>query len=79
MSKRAERLGRFLEDDLGWYVFEVSYRCKKCGHRSSFSDNYCAHCGGKMVADREEPKEIVDQLEEAIAYALGEVITCKHS
>ena len=69
---RAKRMKRYLED-LGWEVeTPAEYEpCKKCGSVTFRPEKFCSNCGTR----RAHVKEYItgaQQLEEAIAYALGE-------
>jgi len=64
MTKRAERLGEFLEKD-GWGVFGEYERCPKCN--DTRSGKYCSVCGTKLLT--EEKEQVLDLLERALVYA----------
>lgn len=71
-KSRAKRLGEFLEG-LGWFVFddEQTATCSNCGH-TSFGGKYCSECGHALKRTKKSNKEVLEQLEDAIKYALGE-------
>jgi predicted amidophosphoribosyltransferase len=70
MTKRAERLGKFLENE-GWSVYENMKVCVKCKSQTSTFNSYCGRCGGKLVADASHRKTVNDQMEKAIKYVIG--------
>ena len=73
MTKRAEKLGKYLEEKLGWTVYDTTYECKDCGYELfAVVRNYCPECGGSNIKRNSSKKEVNEQLEEAIKYALGE-------
>jgi hypothetical protein len=40
-----------VELDSGGYPFKVGVSCSACGFETLSEDNYCPHCGAKMVVD----------------------------
>jgi rRNA maturation endonuclease Nob1 len=71
MKARAERLAEYLEDGLGWSVYEVVKQCKN-GHTTySETAKFCNECGGKLKNIGKRDKEVIEDLESAIVYALG--------
>ena len=72
-TKRAKRMEKYLSERLGWETKSGAKVCSKgCGFEHFSSLNFCANCGGQMVRDKHRDAETFSQLEEAIAYALGE-------
>lgn len=65
MSKRAERLARYLEDELGWTVYDPSTECKGCG-RIVFGHKYCPDCGTKQGRATKGRKEQLAEIEAAL-------------
>ena len=52
----AEKAGKWVdivEMDSGGYPFKVGVCCSACGFETLSEDNYCPHCGAKMVVDDE--------------------------
>ena len=72
VSIRARRLAKYLEDHLGWIVYEVHKACPN-GHTTWRDDSFCGVCGKRLVNDKEAHKAIARDIEGAIAYALGEI------
>lgn len=73
MTKRAERMKRFLSAH-GWETGNRYERgpCKKCGlYVLNHEDKFCSSCGTKLPIAKISSNSS-DELEEAIAYALGE-------
>ena len=72
MTSRAKRMRKFLTE-LGWTIdADASYqRCSACNAMDYSSTKFCGHCGAKRK--KQKPDESgLRQLEDAIAYALGE-------
>lgn len=71
-ESRAKRLGRYLEQECGWNVFEVYKTCSNCYERFyGEEDAYCSKCGKELDNDSTElNKQVIDQLESAIRYAI---------
>ena len=71
MTKRAERLAKYLEDELGWGVYGQESRYCKNGHVSiNRCEKYCTDCGGKLPAFNKKTDPAIAELEQAIKYAL---------
>jgi hypothetical protein len=71
MSKRAKRLEKYLSA-LGWETSEGgAYTCT-CGARHYEKNNFCQVCGEKSSKWECEKTNTIEQLESAIAYAVGE-------
>ena len=71
MTKRAKRLAKYLETDLGWSVFSDKTICPTCGN-ACYGKKYCSECGTKQVKPIKDRKETLDQIEQALIYALDE-------
>lgn len=69
MTKRAERLGAYLEA-FGWNVYGHSTRCPNC-HAPNFDCSFCGKCGVELPL-KDMKKEALAELEGAIQYALKE-------
>lgn len=65
---RAKRMAKILENRFGWSVYGGTHECPKCG-AVYYSGSYCQKDGAKLKRRKDDS---LDQLEEAIAYALGE-------
>lgn len=74
MTKRAKRLAVFLEK-LDWNVFEAEFRC--CPKRSCIgvtlnaNVKFCEFCGSKFPSPKFNTNEVLEELENAIQYALS--------
>lgn len=71
MTKRAKRLAKYLENDLGWEVFSKRTDCPKCGN-TVCGDPFCPQCGTKQGKPTHGRNETIDEIEKAIAYAIGD-------
>lgn len=71
MSKRAKRLGDYLSVVLGWEVWVNDKNCNDCGYRETRNVKYCCRCGGELVNNKNSQTKIIDDLEEAICFALS--------
>ena len=72
MSDRAYRLCQYLEKRLGWNIFSddlPAMICQGCG--TFITTNFCPDCGMRNVADLSKDG-VVDEVELALKYALGE-------
>lgn len=70
MKNRAERIARWLESN-GWDVYGQDTVCtKNVDHDTAWGGKYCPQCGAKT--EKKNRKVAIDELEAAIAYALGE-------
>jgi len=67
-TKRAQRLGKFLEKELGWSVYSNSVECPN-GH-IVYEGKFCSECGAKLKQIRDTNSD--DQLELAIKHLLKE-------
>jgi ribosomal protein L37E len=66
-------MAKFLEEKYGWTVHDEKRVCK-CGQPSyDKDDKFCRKCGKKLGKVRPHQGSI-DQIETAMAYALGEAI-----
>lgn len=67
---RAKRLGKYLEETLGWSVFGEDATNCKCG-AVVYGDRFCGRCGKKQ-----DPKpnnaRVLAEIEAAIKFALME-------
>ena len=70
MSRRAERLGAYLERR-DWTIFEANDKCDKCGRITGFADSarFCQHCAAPLKRDQHRA-HVLKGLEGAIKYAL---------
>jgi len=68
MTKRAERLGEFLEAK-EWGVFETHEFCPVC--KLDRFGKFCNECGTKLIQSNRE--HVLAMLEEGIKYALKRV------
>lgn len=69
MTDRARRLGRYLENNLGWEIQDNRAECG-CGV-VSYGAKFCRECGKKLPKPPKK-KETYESLELAISYALNE-------
>ena len=72
LTRRAKRLAEYMEDELGWVVFNSydSYLCPSgC---SPVSGNYCRDCGVKLKSNNQYISETYAEIESALKYALEE-------
>lgn len=69
MTIRAERLAKYLES-VGWNMDVQKMSCPNL-HYVPEGANFCPECGTK--AERLEGSSALQELEDGIAYALGEV------
>ena len=72
-TKRAKRLEKYLNHQLSWETHSETSQCPNCNtfyYNSTYE--FCSRCGTKLEEDENSRKEVFDELEAAIAYALGE-------
>ncbi len=72
-TKRAKRLGKYLETALGWEVFESLFVCSNsdCPYTSS-TEGFCKRCGSELYVYKSVKLAVLHDLEYAIQYALKE-------
>ena len=69
MSERAMRLAKYLEEELGWTVYDEVKKCT-CGNTEYFREKrYCSKCGKNLPLARPR-KDTIEQLERAIEFAI---------
>ena len=73
VTKRSKRLEFFLSNELGWETQISRWSCitSGCSFRTYKLLNFCSNCGTKMPKEQDDMGE-EDELELAIAFALGE-------
>lgn len=73
MSARARRLAKYLEEKLGWEVYDNRRQCEVCGQLTfdRAVPLWCKWCGSKLPGAVYK-KETYVELEEALRYALNE-------
>ena len=66
MSKRAKKLAKYLENVLGWTIYDETMYCPKCGATDyELDDKFCSFCGTKLKKERK--KQIVEEdIEDAL-------------
>jgi hypothetical protein len=67
MTERAKKLGKYLEEELGWTIYENRHECSK-GH-INYGGKFCSECGTKLKIIKDTFAD--DQLEWAIKHILG--------
>jgi len=66
---RAQILAEYLENELGWTVYERKKSCPDCGRRVFDNDNldvYCGRCGGYLEYAIERQLDTEFELEIAL-------------
>lgn len=66
-TKRAKKLAKYLEKELGWQVFDDRKQCLVCNTASS--GKFCYECGFKLKHPR-NMNTTYEELEEALVYAV---------
>jgi uncharacterized OB-fold protein len=70
VTKRARRLEKYLSG-IGWETNSEMFSCS-CGEKYFSRRNFCSACGKKMKKTPDNDDRVFNELEAAIAYALGE-------
>ena len=68
MTDRAKRMIEYLEDRLGWTVYQNKKTCQE-GH-IVYGGKFCNECGSKLKKTKDT--DSVKQVEQALKYALEE-------
>jgi len=66
---RAQLLAEYLENVLGWNVYDRKKCCPDCGRRVFDNDNldvYCSRCGGYLEYDIDGQLDTEYELEDAL-------------
>lgn len=71
-TKRAKRLEKYLSETLGWTTFEETKICPNCKNTFYDGSEFCSQCGAKLKNNNDGLKELLEELEDAIQYALEE-------
>ena len=71
MTDRARRLAEYLEKELGWQVYDDVKKCN-CGETSYGNRKFFCYSCGKKLPKMKPRRETIEQLEEAIIFALKE-------
>lgn len=74
---RAKRLERYLSEILGWETNGQEFKCGGCGKLYFHHENYCSDCGAAISKNPSDTAAVFEELESAIAYALGEKTSLK--
>ena len=69
MTRRAERLEKYLRETMGWETQADRRNCTNCDARLWEEHEFCWRCGEK-APERELDPEVIAELEKAIRYAL---------
>ena len=69
MSARARRLAKYLDEVLGWTVYDDVKTCK-CGNKEYGREKkFCSKCSAKLPAPSPQ-EDTIEQLERALKFAL---------
>lgn len=66
---QAKRLAEYMEDKMGWTVFNDERRCQKLGHGTSYN-KFCGECGAATVEEYDRDV-VLEDLMSALEHAFS--------